>query len=1161
VLSGVRLPRVRGAGTLRGQILEANVLVEDPRGTARVAVGLRPSRTGPKVDVNAVLRVADLARTSQRVVQGEGVAFAEGTIDLAELRVNGQVAVSAKDVSTGDVRVARAYASSVLEGTLENPGYDGAVALERIGVGERRFRKAVGRVRGTLDRSFFEALFEGESRAPSAAMRGEASMDRGLTIRDLSVTGHRGGVTVLAGASLVRVRSGEVRLDDVAALGLGEPIHASIVATRRLTEVMTLAPRVDLQRLARVVGLDPKRLSGESGADIDIRATPEETTGHLDVELRKAVLGREAFGQGRLQAKFEGRRIDAEAHGDWNGGQIDLRAKGLEIDGPPLELESWARARGAVDFASDIDLTHVGALMPPNVLPFDEVDGRAGVRVRFERDQSNAAPTIGLAVKTKGLKLSRNEVEGQQDSKFVVRSPSPWHVEGMDIDADLLIDPAGNRTDVKATVFDRRGTIVTVAFDSAAPSFDLVRRPEEIRSFFERTPLHLSVHVPKRRFSELPMPLARPAVRGSVEFRADASGLLRAPTIDASLVVDGLASRQSGNAPPFDGRFTAHFSGDEASVEGAVTRAGSVVARAKARGHVPFAEVLAGDVRHFDVAGEAHLDELPFQSLAVLAAERVRGRLSGKVSATFGTEVSPRLQADLRADDVSIGRARHNQFTLSVDADRDTLRAFARVKETDGSADVRATLPIAFPFAEPSQVPPASRPGEITFNARRFHLALLRPLAEGVVSELDGHVDGKVTIAVRDGGRQTSMTGGIRLTDGALGVPVLGEEFSAIAANVRLDGDNVSVDDFHAEGTTGEVNGSASFHVSGYTIDRATASVKIPKGDPLPIEHEGEALADVWGQFDATLVRKNGSPPEIKVAVSKAGVLLPSLSSHALQPLEPAERVRIGFMRRDGRFEIVRGMSSSETEGPEEEGMTIRIVAKDVEVRRGTDLRVRLDGEPVVKTGRDEGVYGGITLRSGYLYVQGKKFEIEKGVITFDGEADNPNVVVTAAYAAPEDTRIYADFVGPLKTGKLTLRSDPPHTKSEILSLILFGTTTGNVAPPSGSGSGSAAAAAGIGGGFAAQGLTRAIDDLIGIDVTARVDTTRSANPRPEVEVRVARDVSVSVAHVLGVPPPGSNPDRNLARIDFRLLRNWSLQTIVGDQGSTLFDLVWQYRY
>jgi translocation and assembly module TamB len=404
------------------------------------------------------------------------------------------------------------------------------------------------------------------------------------------------------------------------------------------------------------------------------------------------------------------------------------------------------------------------------------------------------------------------------------------------------------------------------------------------------------------------------------------------------------------------------------------------------------------------------------------------------------------------------------------------------------------------------------------------------------------------------------MKGSLRLTDGTIEIPSLGEEFGAIAANVKLDGENVTIDEFRAEGTTGKVTGGASLHVSGYTIDRATVNVKVPKSDPLPVAREGETLADVWGTFGATLTRRDGSAPEIRLDVSKAGVRLPELSSHSLQSLEPADRVRIGVMKREGLLEVVGGSSPAPPEA-NEEGMTVKIFAKDVEVRRGTDLRVRLDGEPVVKTGRDEGVYGSITLKSGQLYVQGKKFEIEKGVVTFHGEADNPDVVVTAAYAAPEDTRIYADFVGPLKTGKLTLRSDPPHTKSEILSLILFGTTTGNATPPSGSSSGSATAAAGIGGGFAAQGLTRALDDLIGVDVTARVDTTQSANPRPEVEVRVARDVTVSLAHVLGVPAPGSNPDRNFARIDFRLLRNWSLQTTVGDQGSSLFDLVWQYRY
>src|SRR5207247_1007536 len=149
-----------------------------------------------------------------------------------------------------------------------------------------------------------------------------------------------------------------------------------------------------------------------------------------------------------------------------------------------------------------------------------------------------------------------------------------------------------------------------------------------------------------------------------------------------------------------------------------------------------------------------------------------------------------------------------------------------------------------------------------------------------------------------------------------------------------------------------------------------------------------------------------------------------------------------------------------------------------------TDLRVRLGGQPKVEAGEGTAVTGQIQLRSGFLYVQGKKFEIESGTITFTNEPDNPDVVVTAGWTAPEGTRIYADFVGPLKSGKVTLRSEPAHTKSEILSLILFGSTDGGGA---GSSASPASTAVGVAGGVATEGLNRALDDLTGLDITTRI--------------------------------------------------------------------------
>jgi translocation and assembly module TamB len=183
--------------------------------------------------------------------------------------------------------------------------------------------------------------------------------------------------------------------------------------------------------------------------------------------------------------------------------------------------------------------------------------------------------------------------------------------------------------------------------------------------------------------------------------------------------------------------------------------------------------------------------------------------------------------------------------------------------------------------------------------------------------------------------------------------------------------------------------------------------------------------------------------------------------------------------------------------------------------------------------------------------------------VTFTGDPANPEVVVTAGWTAPEGTRVYAEFAGPLKTGTVTLRSEPAHSKSEILALILFGSPTGSAqtytaGAPLGAG---AAGVAGLGAQVATRGLNRAIDQLTGLDVTTRINTTDVVNPRPEVAVRLARDISIAVSHVLGVPPPGTNPDRNFATFDWRFRRSWSLQTTIGDQGSTVLDLIWQYRY
>ena len=206
---------------------------------------------------------------------------------------------------------------------------------------------------------------------------------------------------------------------------------------------------------------------------------------------------------------------------------------------------------------------------------------------------------------------------------------------------------------------------------------------------------------------------------------------------------------------------------------------------------------------------------------------------------------------------------------------------------------------------------------------------------------------------------------------------------------------------------------------------------------------------------------------------------------------------------------------------------------------------------------------GQIRVTRGKLEVQGRRFEIEKGSVTFVGDDPaNPHILVTAAWNAPDGTRVFADFVGPLKTGKIRLRSEPSRPQNEIFALIMFGTVEGSSSTPYPTQQPSGATRAGVmAGGFATQGLSKGLDELTGLDVQTRIDTSRAANPRPEIEVQIAKDLSVQLGYVIGTPAPGTNPDRTWITLDYRFLRKWSMESTFGDQGSSIVDFLWQYRY
>jgi translocation and assembly module TamB len=295
-------------------------------------------------------------------------------------------------------------------------------------------------------------------------------------------------------------------------------------------------------------------------------------------------------------------------------------------------------------------------------------------------------------------------------------------------------------------------------------------------------------------------------------------------------------------------------------------------------------------------------------------------------------------------------------------------------------------------------------------------------------------------------------------------------------------------------------------------------------------------------------------------------VKLPEGSTTNAEGLGPMDRVRIGAHRGNPATFVLLPLDAAQRVPSSPNGnagsrVTIQAHLAEVHVARGTDLKVDLTGRVNVEPGDPSRVTGQIALRrGGTLDVEGRTFNVDGGTVTFVGDdPSNPQVVVKASWTSPDATVVTATFTGPLKSGKVTLSSEPQLPNDEIVQLLLFGSADGKQAlAPSSSTQNTALATAG---GEAAQPLNHMLNQLGLGALTAKVDTSEAANPKPEVEVQIARDISVQLAVVLGQPPPGVNPDVTLLTLDWRFLSKWSLATTVGNAGTTIFDLLWQKRY
>ena len=140
--------------------------------------------------------------------------------------------------------------------------------------------------------------------------------------------------------------------------------------------------------------------------------------------------------------------------------------------------------------------------------------------------------------------------------------------------------------------------------------------------------------------------------------------------------------------------------------------------------------------------------------------------------------------------------------------------------------------------------------------------------------------------------------------------------------------------------------------------------------------------------------------------------------------------------------------------GKPPEDYFIEYIAMDLDVEipdnswiKGSGASIEVHGKLKVKKNYGEMyvVSGSIEVIRGDYHFMGKLFNIESGTVSFRGkEVVNPFLDVRALYEV-SSVQVYINVTGTAEKPKIQLTSDPPLDENEIVSYLVFGTSTENL--------------------------------------------------------------------------------------------------------------------
>jgi translocation and assembly module TamB len=1062
-----------------------------------------------------------------------------------------------------------ALESAHLVGSVRGPFAGLSISSQMQGHGLRAadlyWSEVAGAVEGPIGRLSIAAEARGEDEPEIGA---RMVLERGGRLSGIEVSARRGDLTLVARAGSLEDTGHGIALRDLDLEGAGSPVRGSLVVGSDEWQLQLASAELDLAKLAKLVRPEAD-VRGLVTFDIDAAFGGRADRAHARFGLRDAgfagIDGISANGE----AQIDGSRFSGGLNATIGSlGAITVTSPGATLAGHPWQAKAWTDATGGIEVRAQTDLAKVASLPAARLGRLGNSAGSVWVRANltredFEKHRAHAPsaeaappPDVDFLLWSDGLRLELGKPVG----------PFGSLIQGLDGQLGLHVEGESGQANLTARTVDENGILAALTMLAHVPWSQILERPSTAIATLERVPITASLSLPRRRFADYPAMLGLGSLAGEVEAMTEWTGSFRAPAITTQLRGYGVQPA-GGLALPVDVQADITYDGADAVGRVQATREKMPVFDGRLRVKAPMSWVLGEGGGPWNATGSAQLINFPLVGIPELADRDVSGLASGTFSFS-DLATDPEANIALSLSNVKIDRALFTRGLISGRLSHGGVLVSGRLDQTDGGMSASASARVRWPKA----LVPAfdqTAPFDFYVEARELRAAVLRPLLfRNIFAYFDARLNGTFHLHQdRQGDMDTGTAdGAIDLRDARFQIPEIGQQFQNGQATLSVDKiGGVKVTDVSADAAAGRFTASGSFTLNGLRFTHAEGTVSVAKNEAIPITLEGLSMGEAWGTLNARASIDTGNTVKLDVDVPAFHIDLPESSSRDLQSLGDNPKIRAGVRGQDGK--LVPLFLGAPEEQRAEDALRWHFefaLGNEVLLRRGTGMELTLSGKPVVDITDRAHVSGSVDFRSGKVEVFGKQFEVEHGTARFaDDEPGNPDVSVTARWDSPDGTRVYADFVGPLRTGVLTLRSEPQRAQSEILSILLIGSSDSDAStratgPQQGTEAGTAGAV--LAGGAVTTSLNRVLSSVTPLDITTRV-ASDAQGVTPEVAVQITPHVTAQVSYRTRSPNPGEKPDRVFVTLDWRFRRNWSVVTTFGDQQSSMLDLIWQYRY